>query len=124
MIYHGAFNQEKGYELTMQSMEHSPKPTALFGANNFITIGILKALKDLKVHVPGDVSVVGFDDLPESMLITTFLTVAAQPAYEMGKVATERLLQRISGELSELPKEVIFSVEIIERRSAGPIATD
>jgi LacI family transcriptional regulator len=124
LVYYGAFNQQKGYELALQAMEHSPKPTALFGANNFITIGILKALKDLKVHVPGDASVVGFDDLPESLLISPFLTVAAQPAYEMGKVATERLLQRISGELSEPPKEIIFSAEIIERRSAGPIATD
>ena len=42
-----------------------------------------------------------FDDLPESMLVSPFLTVAAQPAYEMGRMATELLLKRISGELSE-----------------------
>ena len=64
-------------------------------------IGIVKALRDLKLNVPGDVSVVGFDDFPESMLLSPFLTVAAQPAYEMGRMATELLLKRISGELSE-----------------------
>ena len=54
---------------------HSPKPTAIFGVNNFITIGIIKALRDLKMDVPGDVSVVGLGDFPESMLLSPFMTV-------------------------------------------------
>ena len=85
LVYYGEFNQQSGYELTKQIMTQSPRPTAIFGANNFITIGIIKALQHLQVSVPGDVSVVGFDDFPESMLVSPFLTVAAQPAYEMGR---------------------------------------
>ena len=103
-----------------QAMMHSPKPTAIFGVNNFITIGIIKALHDLKMDVPGDVSVVGFDDLPESMLLSPFLTVAAQPAYEMGRMATELLLKRISGELSDGYQKLVLPTEIIERGSTGP----
>jgi LacI family transcriptional regulator len=75
-IYYGAYNQESGYELTKQAMTCSPKPTAIFGANNFIAIGCIKALRNLQVDVPGDVSVVAFDDFPESMLVAPFLTVA------------------------------------------------
>jgi LacI family transcriptional regulator len=121
LVYYGAFTQESGYEFTNQAMLHSPKPTAIFGANNFITIGIIKALQDLKVGVPGDVSVVGFDDLPESMLVSPFLTVAAQPAYEMGRMATELLLKRISEKRYGGYQELILPTEIIERGSIGPV---
>ena len=121
LVYYGAFNQQSGYELTYQAMSHMPRPTAIFGANNFITIGIIKALHDLHVNVPEDISVVGFDDLPESMLVRPFLTVARQPAYEMGRSATELLLKRISGDLSEDCQEINLRAEIIERESIGPI---
>jgi LacI family transcriptional regulator len=120
LVYYGEFNQQSGYDLTKQAMTQSPKPTAIFGANNFILIGIIKALHDLKVNVPEDVSVVGFDDLPESMLVTPFLTVATQPAYEMGRLATELLLNRISGDLSKKCQELILPTKIIERKSTGP----
>ncbi len=119
LVYYGAFNQESGYELTGQAMMRSPRPTAIFGANNFITIGIMKALQNLELRVPGDVSVVGFDDLPESMLLSPFLTVAAQPAYEMGRVATELLLKRISGELSGRCQTLVLQTQVIERGSTN-----
>jgi LacI family transcriptional regulator len=120
LVYYGTFNQESGYEFTKQAMMHSPKLTAIFGANNFITIGIIKALHDLNVDVPDDISVVGFDDLPESMLLAPFLTVAAQPAYEMGRMATEILLKRISSELSGGYETLVLPTKIIERESTGP----
>jgi LacI family transcriptional regulator len=118
-VYYGAFNQKSGYELTKQAMQRSPAPTAILGANNFIMIGIIKALNDLGLNVPDDVSVVGFDDLPESMLVRPFLTVAAQPAYKMGEMAANLLLKRISSELSEDCEEVILPTEIIERESSA-----
>ncbi len=122
LVYYGAFNQQSGYELTHQAMNHVPRPTAIFGANNFITIGIIKALHDLSVNVPGHVSVVGFDDLPESMLVRPFLTVARQPAYEMGLVAAELLLKRISGDLPEACQEIILPTEIVERESSATMS--
>jgi LacI family transcriptional regulator len=119
-VYHGAFIQQSGYEFTMQAMTQSPRPTAIFGANNFIAIGIIKALRDLRINVPGDVSVVAFDDFPESMLVAPFLTFAEQPAYEMGRMATELLLKRISGELTGGYQKLILPTQIIERGSTGP----
>jgi LacI family transcriptional regulator len=121
LVYYGEFNYRTGYELTKTAMLQSPKPTAIFGANNFILNGIIKALHDLEVNVPEDVSVVGFDDLPESMLVTPFLTVATQPAYEMGRLATDLLLKRISNDLPNDYQEHILPTEIIERKSTGPI---
>ena len=81
-------------------------------------------MQHLKVSVPGDVSVVGFDDLPESMLMSPFLTVAAQPAYEMGQMATELLIKRISGELSEEYETLVLPTKIIARESTGPNRND
>jgi len=119
-VYHGAFIQQSGYEFTKQAMTQSPRPTAIFGANNFIAIGIIKALRDLRMNVPGDVSVVAFDDFPESMLVAPFLTFAEQPAYEMGRMATELLLKRISGEVTGGYQNLILPTQIIERGSTGP----
>lgn len=119
-VYYGVFNQQSGFALTEQAMQQSPQPTAIFGTNNFITIGVTKALQARGLRIPEDISVVGFDDLPESMLLSPFLTVAAQPAYEMGRIATELLLKRIAGKGPEDVTDLILPTTIVERNSIGP----
>lgn len=119
-IYYGSYTQTSGYELTREALELIPRPTAIFGTNNFISIGVLKALKDAGLGVPEDITVVGFDDLPASLVIDPILTVASQPTYEMGSQATELLLKRISDELPENVQQVILPTEIIRRRSSAP----
>jgi LacI family transcriptional regulator len=118
-IHYGSFTQASGYKFASEAMAGKSRPTAIFGTNNFISIGVLKALKDNHLRVPEDVSVVGFDDLPDSMIIDPFLTVAAQPAYEMGRQATGILLKRISAEGKAESQEVVLPTEIIIRRSTG-----
>ncbi|MGE5464545.1 MAG: LacI family DNA-binding transcriptional regulator [Syntrophothermus sp.] len=118
-VYYGSFTQTSGYKLAQQAFSMQPRPTAILGGNNFISIGILKALRDVGLRVPEDVSVVGFDDLPESLIIDPFLTVATQPAYEMGRQATDLLLKRISGQMEKTVQEIVLPTEIIVRRSSG-----
>jgi LacI family transcriptional regulator len=120
LIYYGAFNEHSGYQLANQAMMQTPKPTAIFGGNNFVAMGAIKAIHNLNLDVPGDVSVVGFDDLPEFMFMKPFLTVARQPAYEMGRLAAELLLKRITGEMIEEHREFVLPVEIVVRESSGP----
>jgi LacI family transcriptional regulator len=120
LIYYGAYNEQSGYELTNQALKQSPKPTAIFGGNNFIATGALKALYDQKLDVPGDISVVCFDDLPEAMFMKPFLTVARQRSYEMGQLGAELLLKRILGELPQGHRELILPIEIVLRESSGP----
>ena len=119
-VYYGPFTHESGYELTGQALALDPHPTAIFGANNFISIGVLKALRDAGLRVPEDVSVVGFDDLPVSLIVDPILTVVSQPAYEMGSKATDLLLKRISAQLPEEIHEVVLPTEIITRQSSAP----
>ena len=120
LIYYGSFTQQSGYDFAKLAMLQSPRPTAIFAANNFILLGVVKALRELQLKVPEDISVVGFDDFPESMLVKPFFTAVLQPAYEMGRLAAELLLKRISGELSGECQKIILPTEIIERESSGP----
>jgi LacI family transcriptional regulator len=123
LAMHGEFNQASGYAMAQQALALDPRPTALFAANNFIAIGAYRALRDAGLHVPEDVSLVAFDDLPAPLVMEPFLTVAAQPAYEMGQKATELLLARLSGEGPADCQEIVLPTEVIVRRSSGPPPT-
>ncbi len=117
--YIGFFTQASGHEMTNKAFCRSPRPTALFAANNFIAYGALRALRELGLRVPEDVAVVGFDDLPPALVAFPFLTVAVQPAYEMGKKAMEILLDKLSATPSDCCAEVILPAEIVIRQSSG-----
>jgi LacI family transcriptional regulator len=116
-IYWGKYNQRTGYEYAYTALQTKPRPTAIFASNNSIAIGAVGALRDAGLQIPQDISVVAFDDLPAA--IDPFLTVAAQPAYEMGKQATALLLSRLAGDAPEGFQEIVLPVEIIIRKSTG-----
>lgn len=118
-IFFGEFNQEGGYEMTRRALALYPRPTALFAANNFIAIGAMKAIQDAGLEVPVDIALVGFDDLPPAMVSFPFFTVVSQPAYEMGKRATQLLLERLSGQAAPLSQEIVLPTQIIVRHSSG-----
>jgi len=120
-VYHGEFTQDSGAALVRAALAGEPRPTALFAANNFLTIGALRGLRELGLRVPEDVALVGFDDLPPALVTFPFLTVAAQPAYEMGRLAVEVLLARVRGD-QEAPaptREIVLPTELIVRQSSG-----
>ena len=71
-------------------------------------------------RVPDDMSLVAFDNLPDHMVLDPFLTVAAQPAYEMGKRAAELLLDRLDGRGADEPQDIQLPNEIVVRRSSAP----
>jgi LacI family transcriptional regulator len=121
LIYYGEFMQSAGYEMMGRVLSITPWPTAVFGGNNFIAIGALRALREVGLSVPEDIALVTFDDLPMTLLIDPFLTVATQPAYEMGRQATELLLARLSGQSPPDYQEIVLPTEIIVRQSSGPL---
>lgn len=118
LVVHGAFTIEAGRTMATAAMGGSPRPTALFAANNFIAIGVLHALDELGLRVPEDVAVVGFDDLPEAMVTFPFLTVAAQPAFEEGRRAVAVLLARLANP-ERPPQEIVLPTQLVVRRSSG-----
>jgi LacI family transcriptional regulator len=119
LIFYGEFTQQSGYEMAQKALGVQPRPTAFFAANNFITMGSFKAARDAGLKVPEDIALVGFDDLPIELIIDPFFTVAAQPAYAMGKQATELILARVAQQVPTACQEIILPIEIIVRRSSG-----
>jgi LacI family transcriptional regulator len=117
-VIHGAFAIDSGRGMATEAMRTTPRPTALFAANNFIALGVLHALKELGLRVPEDVAVVGFDDLPEAMVIFPFLTVAAQPAFEIGRQGVSMLLDRLA-DPARPRREVILPTRLVVRESSG-----
>jgi LacI family transcriptional regulator len=122
-IRYGHFSQDSGHKMTHELYTGKPVPTALFAVNNFIAIGAMRALRELGLRVAEDVSVVSFDDLTSDLVIEPFLTVADQPAYEMGRQATELLLARLSESTPAEYREIVLPSEIIVRQSSGPAPT-
>lgn len=118
-VYWGEFTQACGYDYAAQLMQTTPRPSAIFAANNFIAIGVMRWLREHGLDVPGDMSVVAFDDLPPAITIDPFFTVAAQPAYEMGRRATQLLLARLGSDAASEPQEIVLPVELIVRKSSG-----
>lgn len=116
-VIYGAFTIQSGQDMALQALALNPRPTAIIAGNNFIAIGMMQALRAAGIRVPEEISVVGFDDLPASLLLDPFLTVAAQPAYEMGREATNLLIKRLAGDGAQAPQEVVLPVEIVERKS-------
>lgn len=117
LVFSDAYTVAGGRRMATDALAAKPPPTALFAANNFIGIGAYHVLRDQGLRVPADLSLVAFDDLPPTVALDPFLTVAAQPAEEMGRRATELLLRRLSQNDGGPPEEMLLPVSIIERRS-------
>lgn len=120
LIFPGRFTLEAGRRMAQEALALSPRPTAFFATNNFIAIGAYRALRAAGLTVPDDISLVAFDDLPSALMLEPFLTVASQPAYEMGRRATELLLDRLAGAAPSDCQEIVLPCEVIVRRSSGP----
>ena len=112
-----------GYQAMMRLLAPPNPPTAVLVANNLMTIGALRALKDLGVPVPRDLSIIGFDDQVFAEIIDPPLTVIGRPMEEQGALAMRMLLSRMSGDSPGRARRVVLDTRLIERASCGPPRT-
>lgn len=112
-----SLNEEGGFEATKSLMAGAQPPRAIFAVNDYMAIGALHALHGLGVSIPGEVAVMGFDDIPVASLVYPSLTTVAQPPAELGRRAATCLMSRVtrSVEGPGIEKEVAYA--IIERGS-------
>jgi DNA-binding LacI/PurR family transcriptional regulator len=120
-IVHGDFLEARGHAAGHELLERPDRPTAIFASSDMAAFGVLRAAEDLRIDVPGRLSVVGFDDIPEAARVTPALTTVRQPLREMGRVAVNQLLARL-GEPGRQPSRVVLDTELIIRGSAAPPA--
>jgi len=111
---------EIGFKPMKALLEKKRDFTAIFCFNDIAAIGAIRALKDVGLTVPGDVSVVGFDDIQSAAYSTPSLTTVRQPLLEMGQRGAKVLLERIANRDAEYAAEIVMEPEFIVRESTGP----
>jgi LacI family transcriptional regulator len=118
--FFGCESQEDTHRIVQELLRGTNPPTAFFTSNNLATRYVFTSLLNLGMKVPNDVALAGFDDFDLAELTSPPLTVARQPAQEMGRVATSLLFDRIArGELPQIGSRIVLPVEIVLRRSCG-----
>lgn len=120
----GEFSHRSGYQWCLDLLAATPRPTAVFAANDVIAFGALDAARRLGIRVPADLSVVGFDDIDMAGWEGFSLTTVRQPLAEMGRAAAKLLLERIAGDGALPPRRRVFPVELVRRDTlaAAPAA--
>jgi DNA-binding LacI/PurR family transcriptional regulator len=112
---------ELGYEATRKLLASHKRFSALFAFNDISAMGAIRALREAKLRVPEDVSVVGFDDIQSAAYQNPALTTVRQPLREMGRIAAEILLRRIRRpELDSHSGETIIEPKLIIRETTCP----
>ncbi len=119
LVGQGDFYQPRGFEAALELLRLPDAPTALFASNDVSAFGALAAVRELRLRVPTDVSVVGFDDIPSARQIHPPLTTVRQPLYEMGAAATRLLLSLLRGGEAAVPRISLPTVLVV-RESTAP----
>jgi len=110
---------EDGYQAALKLLKLPSRPTALISINDLLAISALRAAADLGLRVPGDLSLVGFDDIPMANYLLPRLTTVTKDARAAGTRAFEVLLARIKKH--DLPRQVVqIQARLILRESTGP----
>lgn len=110
-------DEHGGYSAMQELFHRGVTFDAVFCASDLRSIGVIKALRERKLHVPEDVSVVGYDDLPIASFFQPTLTTIRQPTYKVGAYAMHNLEKLIRNE-SIRQKTKIFEPKLIVRESS------
>jgi LacI family transcriptional regulator len=118
LLWRGGFTSQGGYEAMHAILRTEEKPSAVFVCNDLMAIGALRAAHESGVHVPDDLSIVGFDDIELSAYTSPPLTTVAQPKERIGALAVDMLLERVGGKRRD-PRKVVLQPELCVRASTA-----
>ena len=118
LLTYGDFSIESGARAAEPLLHHTWRPTAIFAMNDRMALGAISKAREVGLHVPRDLSVVGFDDIPLTSVIEPPLTTIRQFPAEMGKVATQHLLAMIEQKISQFVS-VVMPIELVIRGSTA-----
>ncbi|GMA34556.1 hypothetical protein GCM10025876_07600 [Demequina litorisediminis] len=118
LIIETRYAPENAAQATRTLLGMAEPPTAIMGANDLTALAAIEVAHDLGLSVPGDLSVIGFDDIPEAGLASPALTTVRQPLQEMGAAAMRMLLDRIEGR--EHSSHVRLDTSLVLRETCAP----
>ncbi len=117
LVVHGINGWDDGYLAMKELIETGHRPDAVFATSDPKAMGIIRAIRDMGLRVPQDISVMGFDNLDFSAQIDPPLTTVAQPFYEMGVRACRRLIHLIEKGQSGRAKLEVLPAQLVIRQS-------
>ena len=118
-IRYGSFSEDGAQRRMVELLNLAEPPTAVFVCSDKMALGVYQALAERKLSVPGDISVVGFDDLPEARWASPALTTVRQPLSEMASTALHLLVRMMAGDRPESTRTEL-STRLVNRSSTAP----
>lgn len=116
----GDYQRRSGFEAACRLIRSDPAITAIVAANDPMALGAMDALRGIGLHVPNDISVLGFDDIEAASVSNTPLTTVRQPVEDIGRRAAELLIAHLEREERSVQR-VLFPGALIKRDSVGPV---
>lgn len=110
------FDKQGGYSKTLLLLRLIPRPTAIFAGNDMIALGTLRAIREVGLRCPEDISVIGFDDLDFAEVTDPALSSVSQSGYQLGTTAAQILIDRLHGDKSAA-KHVVLKTTLSLRNS-------
>lgn len=121
LIIECGFSDTAGYSAMQQLMQQEHPPSAVFTANDILAIGALKAARASGLRVPEDVSIMGMDDIHAAATTSPGLTTINKPKYEIGALAGQYLLERLSNKSPASTRHTLLPCHVIKRGSTAAI---
>lgn len=113
----GTFTMASGEQATLKMLKHNDMPSVIFAANDMMAIGCCSALKSKGIKVPDEVAVVGFDDVILAEYSNPSLTTVKVDTDTIGKLAAQRLIEKVQKDLNGKPRKVVVPTELVIRNS-------
>ena len=120
LVRDGGFRQGAAYQATLDLLRGAAPPTALFACNNMMAIGMMRAVAEIGLSCPGDLSVACFDDFDWAEAFQPRLSTVAQPTDAIGATAVELLLDRLADPAPRAERRIVLQPRLILRDSCAP----
>jgi LacI family transcriptional regulator len=119
-VGHGDWRREDAAAVALELLQGPERPTAVFACSDLMGMGVYDAARRLGLRIPLDLSVVGFDDIPEAEWASPPLTTVRQPIAELGAAAVRMLLRTRTARTEDAPKEELGTRLIVRASTAAP----
>lgn len=120
-VHNCEFMEDKAFESVSRLLDDVDPPTVIFSFNSLMTIGAIKAITSLGLKIPGDISLVGYDEIPGSEIFTPGITHVQQPIEELGRNATKILIAKIENPKQKVRQNIFLKPELVIKESCSKI---